>query len=73
MNVVVYGKTMENLRNRVDVRLVNRKRLFEMAIKITLLNIKNISQPFGSDSKNQTTLPAYYLNVSIRIKQSTNV
>ena len=52
MNIIVYGKTMENLRNTVDVRLVNRKRLFEMDIKTTLLNIKNISQPFGSDSKN---------------------
>ena len=52
MNIVVYGKTMENLRNTVDVRLVNRKRLFEMDIKTTLLNIKNILQPFGSDSKN---------------------
>ena len=31
----IYGKTMENLRNRIDVKFVSKqKRLFKMEIKL---------------------------------------
>ena len=37
MSNVSYGKAMNNLRNRIDVRLVsNKKRLFKMDIKTKL-------------------------------------
>ena len=35
MNNPVYGKKMENLRNRINVKLVsNKKRLFKMETKL---------------------------------------
>ena len=37
MNSAVYGKAMENLKNRINVKLVNkRKRLFKIYIKTML-------------------------------------
>ena len=37
MNNAIYGKTMENVRNRINVRLAsNEKRLFEKYIKTKL-------------------------------------
>ena len=34
MNSAIYGKTMDNLRNRIDVRIVSyKKKLFKMEIK----------------------------------------
>ena len=37
MSNAIYGNTMENLRNRIDVKLVNnKKRLFKMYMKIKL-------------------------------------
>ena len=40
----VYCKTIEDLRNRIDVRLVSNKILFKMDIKIKLYVPKNIWQ-----------------------------
>ena len=40
MNNTIYGKTMENLRNRTDVKIWQR--LFEMDIRINLYIAKNV-------------------------------
>ena len=40
MNNAIYGKTMENLRNRTDVKIWQR--LFEMYIRINLYIAKNV-------------------------------
>ena len=43
MKYAVYGKTMENLRNTIDVNIVsNKKRLFKMDIQIKLYVTLNI-------------------------------
>ena len=42
MKNTAYGKTMENLRNRVNVRLVNNEKNFEIDIKIKFRNTKSI-------------------------------
>ena len=36
----MYGKTLENSRNSVDIRMVNNKIIFEIDIKIELHNTK---------------------------------
>ena len=40
MNYAIYGKTMENVRNRMDVKLTNNR--FKMYIKTKLYVAQNI-------------------------------
>ena len=42
MNNFIYGKTMETLKYRIDVKLVNNKRLFKIDMKTNLYVTKNI-------------------------------
>ena len=45
MNNAIYGKTMKNLRNRIDVKLIsNEKKLFKIYIKAKLYVALNIWQ-----------------------------
>ena len=64
MNNSAFGKTMENLRNRVDVRLViNEKKLDKLTAKPTYLSSKIFNENFMAVHKVKETLtlnrPAY--------------
>ena len=64
MNNSVYGKTMENLRKRVDVRLItNEKKLLKMASKPTYVSSKIFNEDLVAVHKIKETLtlnrPAY--------------
>ena len=64
MNNSVYGKTMENLRKRVDVRLItDKKKLLKMASKPTYVSSKIFNENLAAVHKIKETLtlnrPAY--------------
>ena len=44
MNNGIQGKTIKNLRNRIDVKLVNNQKLFKMYLKTKLYVAQNIWQ-----------------------------
>ena len=57
MNNAVYSKTMKNMRNRVDVRLLkHRKRLFEIDIQTKLRSTKMFHDNVVEIHKIKTTL-----------------
>ena len=57
MNNAVYSKTIKNLRNRVEVRLVkHRKRLFEIDIQTKLRSTKMFHDNLVEIHKIKTTL-----------------
>ena len=64
MNYAVYGKITENLRNRIDVKLVsNISNIFKMDTKTELLDTKIFDKNLVAIPKNKVTLtfnkPAY--------------
>ena len=64
MNNAVYGKTMENLRNRTDVKLVsNKKDYLEWTSKPNYMSHKIFDNDLVAIRKNKVTLtlnkPAY--------------
>ena len=57
MNNALYGKTMKNIRNRIDVKFVsNKKKLFKMDIQTKLYVTKNIWQWLSCDTEKQSCI-----------------
>ena len=72
MNNAVYGKTMENLRNRIDVKLVsNKKDYLRWTYKTSYMSRKIFDNDLVATRKSKVTLtlnkPAY-IGMHIRIK-----
>ena len=64
MNNAVYGKTIENLRNRIDVKLVsNKKDYLKWTSKSSFMSHKKLDNDLVVIRKNKVTLrlnkPAY--------------
>ena len=57
MNNAVYGKTMENLRNRIDVKLVSNKKCYlKWTSKPSNMSHKIFNNDLIAISKNKVTL-----------------
>ena len=57
MNNAIYGKTMANLRNRIDVKLVsNKKGYLKWTSKPSYMSHKIFDNDFVAIEKNEVTL-----------------
>ena len=56
MNNAVYGKTMENIRNRIDVKLVSNKKTLKWASKPSYMSSKIFDNDLVAIRKNKVTL-----------------
>ena len=57
MNTAVYGKTMESLRNRIDIKLVsNKKDYLKWTSKPSYMSHKTIDNDLVEIRKNKVTL-----------------
>ena len=57
MNNAVYGKTMENLRNRIDVKLVsNKKDYLKWTFKLSYMSRKIFDNDLVAIRKNKVSL-----------------
>ena len=66
MSITVYGKTIEHLRNRVDISLVKNNNCYlKWASKPSYLSTKNVSQQFGRFSKLKALNKPVYVGMCI--------
>ena len=56
MNNVVYSKTMENVRNGIDVKLVRNKEYLKLKSKLSYMTHKIFDNDLVSTRKNKVTL-----------------
>ena len=78
LNNSVYGKTCENLRKRVDVRLVtDQNNLSKLASKPTFVNSKIFTEDLAAVHKTKETLkldrPAYVGMCILEVLRSANI